>query len=86
MARLLALLRVRWVSWWRMSHFGWMKKLEQITLQSVRDSSSVPDTNLTYHIVLQFTEEITGKLCASWKEAYGMTQTMISQLRILESI
>jgi len=44
-----------------------------------------PDTNLTYHIVLQFTEEITGKLCVLWKETYGMTQTMISQLGILES-
>ena len=80
-----ALLRVRWVSRWWVSHFGWMKKLEQITLQSVWDSSSFPDTNLTYYIVLQFTAEITGKLCVSWKETYGMTQMMISQLGILES-
>jgi hypothetical protein len=35
--------------------------------------------------VLQLIEEITGKLFVSWKETYGMTQMMISQLRILES-
>jgi hypothetical protein len=39
----------------------------------------------THNIVLQFIGDITGKLCVSWKETYGMTQMMVSQLCILES-